>query len=563
MLKFNLINEDMPKKLLIIIFVFIVYVNGQIHILENMSVGIRDDDTYCAWIFFVDKIKSINKISVSNKTLIRRNKGNPYKNYEWYDQNPSEEYVTKVLNTGAKLRHRSRWLNAISIECSESELIEISNMPFVKDIKPVNQYRRKFSNKSISTKSLQKLNSTNITDYGAANEQLEQINIPKAHDEGYFGQGVNILILDSGFNLDHPVFDSLNIVAEWDVINDDSTTKNEDGQDVSTQQNHGTNVFSVLGGYAPGVMVGPAYKANYLLAKTEIVGEEIQVEEDYFVSALEWGEALGADVMSASLGYIDWYSPKDLDGNTAITTNAVDIASDLGVVCITAAGNENGNYWNTITPPADADFVISVGAVNYSGNITKFSSRGPTADGRTKPEVCASGYGVYCASGNSSYVRKNGTSYAAPLVAGGVAILLSAHPNWTPAMVREAILETASQSQNEDNIYGWGIMDVWAAINYDTSNLFTPELYQNFPNPFNSRTTIKYDLKQSSKVKLKIFDILGREITTLVNSFEPSGFKTVSWDGTNKNGYHVNSGVYFYNLNVGESNISQKMLYIK
>lgn len=554
----------MYKNILTVIIILTVFTQAQVLRLQKLDAGIRDNGKYYAWIYFTDKIKSNKKPSVSNKALKRRNKVNPNKNYDWYDLDPSDEYIDKVLDTGAKLRHKSRWLNAISIECTENELIEISYMPFVKDIQPVNQFHRRNLEELQPTKILRKIESTSDIDYGASKEQLEQINVHKAHDAGYYGQGVTVLMLDTGYNLDHPVFDSLNVIAEWDFINDDSTTKNEDGQDVSGQHNHGTSTFSALGGYAPGFLIGPAFKADFLLAKTEMLIEEIELEEDNYVRALEWGEALGADIASSSLGYLDWYTWDDMDGNTAVTTKAVDIAVSLGMICVTAAGNENGNQWNHIIAPADADDVISVGAVDRLGNIARFSSRGPSFDGRIKPEVCARGVSVACASGNGgSYISSNGTSLSTPLVAGAAAVLLSANPTWTPMIVRQALMQTASQSNTPDNDYGYGIIDVWAAINYDASSLFTPELNQNYPNPFNLNTTIEYELKQSSNVKIKIFDILGREIITLVNRFQPSGTKSVSWNGKDKYGISVSTGVYFYSLIIGDNSYTKKMLLLR
>ncbi len=554
----------MNKNILTIIFILLVIAQGQVHPLQNMNSAIRDNGKYYAWIYFTDKVKSNKELSVSKKALKRRNKISANKNYEWYDLNPAEDYINKVLDTGAKLRHQSRWLNAISIECTENELIELSYMSFIKDIKPVKQFYRKNLEEIYPTQSLHKIESISDIDYGAAFEQLEQINVPKAHDAGYYGQGVTVLMLDSGYNLDHPVFDSLNVIAEWDFINDDSTTKNEAGQDVSGQHNHGTSTFSTLAGYAPGSLIGPAFKADFLLAKTEILEQEIQIEEDNYVSALEWGEALGADVMSSSLGWTDWYVWEDMDGNTAVTTKAVDIAVSLGVVCVTVVGNENGNKWDHIIAPADADSVISVGAVDKYGEIAYFSSRGPSYDGRIKPEVCARGVSTAAASGNGvSYISVRGTSISTPLVAGAAAVLLSANPSWTPMMVREALMKTASQSNSPNNDYGYGIIDIWAAINYDASSPVTPELSQNFPNPFNLNTTIEYELKQSSNVKIKIFDILGREITTLVNRFQPSGTKSVSWNGKDRYGISVSTGVYFYSLIIGDNSYTKKMLLIK
>jgi subtilisin family serine protease len=571
----------MYKNILIVIVILTVFAKGQTTRLQNMDTGIRDSGKYHAWIYFVDKTKSVEKPIISPKALKRRNKVNPNKNYDWYDLNPSEDYISKVVNTGAELRHQSKWLNAISIECTESELIEISYMPFVKDIQPVNQFHRKDIEEKEPTKSLQKIKSANDIDYGTAQEQLEQINVHTAHNAGYFGQGVTVLMLDTGYNLEHPVFDSLNVIAEWDVINDDSTTKNEDG-DPTGQHNHGTSTFSALGGYAPGLLVGPAFKADFLLAKTEILDQEIIDEEDNYVAALEWGEALGADIMSSSLGYTDWYVWENMDGNTAVTTKAVDIATGLGMICVTAAGNENGYQWNHIIAPADADSVISVGAVNDTSGIAGFSSRGPSFDGRIKPEVCARGVSTACASGNGvSYTSSSGTSLSTPLVAGAAAVLLSARPTWTPMMVREALMKTANQSNSPDNEYGYGIIDIWEAMNVDSlfiDGIMTPidkllednpsipenfSLYQNYPNPFNSSTTIEYDLKQNSHVEIKIYDILGKEIITLVNNLESPGKKSITWDGTDKTGNPVSTGVYIYNLILGDKSYTKKMLLIK
>jgi serine protease AprX len=560
----------MHKNVLFIIFVMTVFVEAQASRLQNMDIAIRDNGKFYAWIYFVDKTKGVEKPTISPKALKRRDKVNANINNDWYDLNPSADYVNKIINTGAKLRHRSRWLNAISIECTENELIEISYMPFVKDIKPVNQFNRRSKEALHTTKSLQKIESASDIDYGAAKEQLEQINVHKAHEAGYFGQGVTVLMLDTGYNLDHPVFDSLNVIAEWDVINDDSTTKNEAGQDVSSQHNHGTATFSALGGYAPGSLIGPAFKADFLLAKTEIFDQEIQLEEDNYVRALEWGEALGADIASSSLGYTDWYSWENMDGSSAVTTKAVDIATSLGMLCVTAVGNENNHPWMHIIAPADADSVIAVGAVDNLGTIAGFSSRGPSYDGRIKPEVCARGVGTACASGNGvSYTFANGTSLSTPIVAGAAAVLLSANPSWTPMMIREALMKTASQSNSPNNEYGYGIIDVWEAINIDISLLdghTIPgefELYQNYPNPFNSNTIINYDLLQSTHVEIKIFDILGKEVITLVNNIEFAGKKSISWNGVDKNGESVSTGVYIYNLILDDAIFTKKMLLIK
>ncbi len=204
----------MYKNILTFIFIFVVFAEGQVARLQYMNKAIREDGNYYAWIYFTDKGDGKSAQIVSNKAITRRNKVNSNQNYDWYDLKPSEDYVNKVLNTGAKLRHKSRWLNAVSIECNESQLVEISYMPFVKDIQPMKQYRRENITEQPSIKSLSKFNSISAIDYGLAQEQLEQINVHKAHEAGYYGQGVTVLMLDTGYNLVHPVFDSLNIGAE-------------------------------------------------------------------------------------------------------------------------------------------------------------------------------------------------------------------------------------------------------------------------------------------------------------------------------------------------------------
>ena len=557
----------MLKHLTLIILFISSIVQGQLYRIADMESAKRENGNYYVWIYFTDKDKSTKKVTISNKTIKRRAKLESQTNFSWYDTNPTNEYVEKVLATGAKLRRQSRWFNAISIECTEEQLSQISYMPFVKELKSVKQFKREKLSTNISNKSMSKLANITEVDYGNSKDQIEQINVHLAHEAGFMGQGVTVLMLDTGFNLEHAVFDSLNIIAEWDFINNDALTRNEDGQDVSAQHNHGTATFSALGGYVPGTLVGPAYKADFLLAKTEILNQEIQIEEDNYVAGLEWGESLGADVASSSLGYTDWYTWENMDGNTAITTKVVDIAVKLGVVCVTSAGNENGKGWNHVIAPADADSVISVGAVNSGGLIAGFSSRGPTFDGRIKPEVCARGVATYAAHGNGiSYYGASGTSLSAPLVGGAVAVILSAHPDWTPMMVRAALMETASQATLPNNTYGWGIIDTWAAINWDPSTHVIPEeikLYQNGPNPFNYTTTIKYDLDEKNSISLKIYDILGQEVITLIDNVESPGVKKVVWNGTDKDGNKVSSGVYFYRMQIDDKNYSKKMMFIK
>ena len=306
-----------------------------------------------------------------------------------------------------------------------------------------------------------------------------------------------------------------------------------------------------MAGYAPGNLIGPAFKSEYLLAKTEIMAEEIQQEEDNYVAALEWGEALGAEVMCASLGYLDWYTYADLDGNTAVTTIGIDIASSLGVICVNSAGNEGDDPWYYIITPADADSVISVGAVLQSGIIASFSSHGPTFDGRIKPEVCALGVSTYCVRSNTQndYRTASGTSFSAPLVAGAAAVILSANSSWTNMLVREALMMTASQYSSPDNTYGYGIINTWEAINYkitvSTENgTIVPnsvKVGQAFPNPFNPILSLTIECSSKETIiNTSVFDIRGNLVDQLYDGIISNKKMHLLWNGAqHSNGIYI------------------------
>ncbi|MBN2000641.1 S8 family serine peptidase, partial [candidate division KSB1 bacterium] len=272
---------------------------------------------------------------------------------------------------------------------------------------------------------------------------------------------------DTGFWLEHEAVNFINKVAEYDFVFNDDNTANEPG-DAGNQDSHGTQVLSVVGGKMDGFLYGPAFGADFLLGKTEDMRGETVIEEDNWVAALEWAEALGADIVTTSLGYIDWYTYKDMDGKTAITSQAAQKAAAKGVLVLVSAGNERDDPWYYITAPADADSIVTVGAVDKYGFITGFSSSGPTFDGRIKPEVVAMGQSVRMASTlcPSCYTSANGTSYATPLVAGVAALLVEAHPFWSPMQLREALINTADRSGQPDNLYGWGLVNALAAIEY-------------------------------------------------------------------------------------------------
>ncbi|MGE5496552.1 MAG: S8 family serine peptidase, partial [Syntrophothermus sp.] len=244
--------------------------------------------------------------------------------------------------------------------------------------------------------------------------------------------------------------------------------------DAIDQDVHGTAVFSIVGGYAPGKLIGPSYNAKYILAKTEDVRSETHVEEDNYAAALEWMEGLGVDITSSSLGYNIFDDPEasytyaDMNGKTAIVTRAAEMAFKRGVLTITAAGNEGDNSWHYITAPADGFNTIAVGSVTSSNVVSAFSSRGPTSDGRIKPDIVAQGSSDYEAVAHSTdrYAFGSGTSFATPVASGCAGLLLSAYPYLTNVELRRILLITADNSGTPDSSRGYGLVSAMKAIEY-------------------------------------------------------------------------------------------------
>ena len=519
---------------------------------------------YRVWIYFKDKAGS-EKISATHEAHQRRLKHGSRSNYNWYDLEINPDYIDAIRSLGLTVENQSRWINAVSVICSENDLNSIAMFPFVKKIKPVKGYKKKLFEvgKDIHPSSRE-------FDYGNAQTQIQQINVHELHNQGYTGEGVRILVIDTGFDLSHNAFQGINVIDQWDVINDDSETanQNEDEQN-SNQDSHGTKILSLIAANMPGELLGTAFGAEFLLAKTEDVSQEIQQEEDDLVAGLEWGELNGADIVSISLGYFDWYEYEDMDGNTAVTTIAIDIAVSLGLVCVTGAGNWANIDWYYIAAPADADSVISVGAVNNIGEIASFSSRGPTFDGRIKPEVCAMGVSVWHASSNNTtdYVTASGTSSSTPLTAGAIALIRQARPDLSPMQLREAILMTASISDSPNNTYGYGIIDASEALNYwSTSSISDSQVYpvsynilKTYPNPFNPAINIEITSFEEIITDISIISFNGQFVQNIFKGKIFNSTQTISWEPNN-----LSSGIYLVRL-TNDKNESRykKITYLK
>lgn len=440
------------------------------------------------WVFFEDKnladadvapAVAAARAGLSRRALERRQRVLPAGKspVDLRDVPVAPAYIEAVGATGARLRRESRWLNAASFDADAEQIRAIAGLPFVRKVELVITFRRPTlqPDPDEAAAILEQLTVARDKsagrwdlDYGMSTVALEQINVPPVHELGLSGAGVIVAELDAGFVLSHECLQHIPILAQYDFVHDDGNVQFEEG-DHGWQHRHGSQVLSTLMGFREGELVGPAYGASVILAMTEDTADETQIEEDNWVAAVEWVEGLGADMITSSLGYYYWYTYEDLDGDTAVTTVAADMAVERGLPVFTSAGNERDNPdFPHVLAPADGDSVIACGAVDQHGAIAGFSSPGPTVDGRIKPDVSALGVGNIVADyySDMGYVPVNGTSFAAPLVAGVAALMLERVPSLTPMQIREALRQTASMAATPNNDYGWGIIDAYAAATY-------------------------------------------------------------------------------------------------
>jgi len=493
------------------------------------------------------------------------------------------EYVRQLRERGLEPGLGSRWLNAVSVEVVESQRRWLEEQPFVHRVQPV---RRMHRPRSLAKREIGPFapKAATVFDYGPAFDQLAQIGVVELHNLGYDGDGVRIALIDNGFHYAHDCFAQLEVVAERDFVNGDDVVLDEVGQPVtgdetkSVQNIHGAQVLSLLAGYEPGRFIGVAPRAEYILAKTEDNRTELPIEEDRWIAGLEWADSLGADVVNSSLGYNLWddgsgYTYDQLDGGTALTSLAAELAVRRGIVVVVAAGNEGNNSWRYVTAPADAPGVIGVGSVDVPTPgvrdplLAASSSRGPTADGRIKPDVVAPGQWVVAADiRGGDYVRVNGTSFASPMVSGVCALLLQIHPTWSPAEVREALLQSAIDlgDAGPDMAYGWGMVD---GLKASGLQLQLPEsllVGGPFPNPvFGDAIHFPLVLSDREEVELRIFDLAGGLVAAVERSLLAGDYTVVEralrWEIPEE----LADGLYFYLIKTSSFSHSGKFALVR
>jgi len=518
-------------------------------------------------VFFADKPADASKapaVEIADEALERRAL-RARRASGWYDTPVAPSYVEALRTHGAEPLVQSRWLNAVSVLLTPAQVDQVQALPFVKELRLVGQRIRPVVPEAPPPPAGPSAFKATMSDYGLSDTQLAVMNAIAPLEAGINGAGVILGFLDTEFGeFAHPVFAHLH--EDNRLLGYMNFAQGPQGS------RHGLSVASVAVGFEEGNLVGPAHGASVLAATTEYAPTETNQEEDNLVAGLEWMEAEGADVVNISLGYTEFdagensYTYEDLDGDTGTTTRAVDIAAGLGVIVVTSAGNEGNGAWQFIGTPADADSVIVVGAVQADSVRASFSSVGPTADGRTKPDVAAMGRSVYIA-GNSGYGFSSGTSFSSPLVAGVVCQILQVNPTLGPIEVRDLLRSTASQFSNPDNELGWGIVNAAAAIaaadaatdREDADEPRTSSIPPPHPNPFTDRTTFEIKVPTNAgKVRLSVFNVLGQEVRTIALGNKAAGVHEFTLDARG-----LTSGVYVYRVEAGDFSASKRMILVE
>jgi len=523
-------------------------VTGLLSVFAFVSAQQIADSVY--WVYFTDKNGNGYQIDQPEEFLSERS----INRRAWqglgmdrHDLPVTPLYIEELKGMGVEIRHISKWLNGIAMVNADSMLFEqvldksftdtIAWEPETDDLYfPPDPAGNRFE---------PPLETPPGFSYGVATEQVSIMKMDMLHDLGYTGKGVWIAVLDAGFrNVDSlPSFESMiqegRLLETRNYVNDMHVFR-ENGS-------HGMYVLSIMGAEWDGNMVGTAPHASYILCTTENEDQETRLEEIAWIEAAEYIDSLGFDVINTSLGYSDFdsiafdYTYRDMDGKTTFISRAASLTASRGIITCNSAGNEGNDPWYYITAPADAQDILTVGAVDSTNMIGNFSSRGPSFDARIKPEVVAMGVNTGIQSLFGGLARGSGTSFSSPVMAGSVASLWQAYPEISAKEMILWIRQSSDRNNNPDATYGFGLPDFirtyWSITHVPVR--FTPGHLEIYPNPALDHIMVKLPEERGGDLTLRFYDLRGRMIHSL-QVFLPGLVELPSW---------LMSGMYILEIN--------------
>ncbi len=491
---------------------------------------------------------------LSARAINRRNRYNI--SIDSFDLPIVPRYIDSVLSKGSvTLLSKSKWLNQILIQCSDQATInKILALPFVKSAKgvgyrpSVNTTRFDETVQAAPPFTLAQRGQADAFSYGNNYNQVHIHEGEYLHNLGFSGQGMMIGVLDAGFSSYKtiPFFDSIRnngqVLGERDFVAFDNSVNEDDS--------HGMFCLSTMAANYPGKMVGTAPKANYWLIRTENAASEYPIEEHNWVVGAEFLDSCGADMISSSLGYNTFDDPSfdhtynEFYKNATTVTQGATVAAKKGMIVMNSAGNEGGNGWKYLIFPADADSVCAVGAVSQTGIVASFTSYG--YPGKVKPNIASVGLGTVLAGFGNNTTTGNGTSYANPNIAGLIACLWQAFPEFNNMQILDAVYRSCPNYNNPNDRTGYGLPNMRLAyqiLEQKRFSVFADGFLKVMPTLFTNTNKLQVNIKapETGKVSLRLIDMMGRTVDKIETIVSQNTIYKFSFSNT----FNLSRGVYF------------------
>lgn len=536
------------KKLIVLFVLFASSVSGQ--------------TVYKYFIRFTDKNNSPYSFSnplafLSQRAMDRRSAQGIALDSLDFPVNP--QYVDAIRNLNVPVFARSKWFNGIVVACDSVQLSQITALPFVFSANKVTRVGApvrpsKFETTVQRQYRMSSGNSgTSLIDYGAGRNQINMIRGDYLHDEGFTGAGMVIAMLDAGFsNADqisffNPLYNRNGVLSTWDFVDGHASVYEDDG--------HGMVCMSTIVSDLPGLMVGTAPDASFILLRTEDVFSEYIVEEYNWAAGAEYADSAGADLISASLGYSEFDDPAqnhtyaDMDGKTCPASVAANIAARKGILPVVSAGNLGLQLWRYISAPGDADSALTAGGVDAFGVHAAFSSFGPSADGDIKPNVVTQGLSAAVIDPFNNISAASGTSFSCPILAGAAACLWQRYPSKTNMEILHAIEQSAHLYTTPNDSMGYGIPNFQSAsfILSTTDPDNENDMINVYPNPFSDRLFVSVFTKRNESSQVRLTDMLGKTLLSRTIQLTPGMINTFTLDQFPE----MADGIYILNVMTG------------